>query len=119
MSIKEKEMQDVNSKIKSIERAINFGEMELEDLSPGDRKLFDAYLKEKHQESVERNAALENEKNQRFSNSMINHLPTGSKNIKPIGGNWFSFELENKKYVVYYFYQMNSTTPIFSSLTQI
>lgn len=111
-------MQD-NSKIKSIERALNFGELKLEDLSPADRKMFDAYLKEKHQESMERNAVLENEKNQRFSNSMINYLPTGSKNVKPIGGNWFSFELENKKYVVYYFYQMNSTTPIFSSLTQI
>ncbi len=107
------------SHMQTLERAIIFGNMKKDDLSPEDRKNFDAYQQEKQKEVEERKTILDQDQFKRFLNSVSPSLPTNAKNVKLVGGNWFTFDLEGVKYMSYYYYQQNSTTPIFSCLTRI
>jgi hypothetical protein len=105
--------------LQNLERCIFSGTLKLEDLSPDDKKELEIYRKERQNESNKRLESLENEKFQRFLNSTAKYLPKGSKNIKLLGENWFSFEFEENRYMTYYYFMPNSSTPIFTCMTKI
>lgn len=111
-------MPDINH-LQNLERCIFSGTLKLEDLSPVDKSDLESYRKERQDESNRRLLSLENEKFQRFLNSTAKYLPKGSKNIKLLGDNWFSFELEEQRYMTYYYFMANSSTPIFTCMTKI
>ena len=112
-------MSDVNEHIKRLERAIVFGSLKKEDLSPDERSLLEEHQNANNKAREEKAIAMETEKQNRFISSILPHLPAKSKNIKILGGNWFSFELEKKRFMLYYYYPMNMSLPVFSCLTEI